>query len=83
MSATADRSIGTGRLGVAEPSPTRTAPELCPVMFHPPVTYNARLDRTWCLCGRKSWIGDVAMHGVACCGGPLVVPTSQAEEGDR
>lgn len=73
-----DRSIGTGRLGIAEPSPTQAAPALCVVMLHPPVTYNPWSDATWCLCGSKTWAGDRAMHGVACCDGPLIVQTPPA-----
>lgn len=65
------RAIGVVGQGVGSPSPRRTTPELCVLMFHPPVTYSPWMDMTWCLCGRKTWQGNVAMHGVACCRGPL------------
>lgn len=42
------------------------------MFFHPPVTYNTALNRTWCLCGRKAYPGDRAIGAhIACCDGPL------------
>ncbi|WP_159067398.1 hypothetical protein [Gordonia iterans] len=55
------------------PARHRTRPDLCPSLDHPGVTYNAREDRTWCLCGHRTYPGratTVDQH-LACCGGPL------------
>lgn len=49
----------------------RTRPDLCAGLGHPPVTFNPWLDQTWCLCGEARVLGNQAVHGVACCGGPL------------
>ncbi len=43
----------------------------CTEMGHPGVTYSPSVDRTWCICGESTYLGDVAQHGLACCGGPL------------
>lgn len=49
-----------------------TRDDLCADMDHPGVTYNPWLDRTWCLCGARTYPGDAVTHPhVACCGGPL------------
>lgn len=66
-------SAGTAARGYAGiPTPYRTTPELCPAFFHPPVTYNERMDRTWCLCGRKTYPGDAtSTPHLACCDGAL------------
>ncbi|AEJ92980.1 hypothetical protein SEA_NERUJAY_87 [Mycobacterium phage Nerujay] len=51
----------------------RTCPERCPGMGHPGVTYNPLYDRTWCLCGARTYDGQPATvsEHLACCGGPL------------
>lgn len=61
--------VGLGDPG--EPSTTRTRPDLCAGLDHPPVTYNPWLDKTWCLCGQVVRDGDCHVHGIACCNGPL------------
>lgn len=64
-------TVGTARLGIGgTPSPRRTTPELCPLFFHPPATYNPWMDRTWCLCGSKTYPGDHATL-IACGHGAL------------
>ena len=63
--------IGIGAPGLAgEPSRHRTTPEDCGLGFHPPATFNPWHDMTWCLCGAKTYPGNVATHA-ACCDGPL------------
>ena len=55
------------------PARHRTRPDLCAGHDHPGVTYNAGLDRTWCLCGQRTRPGrptTVDDH-LACCSGPL------------
>ena len=53
----------------------RTRPDWCARLDHPGVTYNARMDRTWCLCGQVIRHGDVTGgNHLACCGGPLTSP---------
>jgi hypothetical protein len=72
VSANVARSIGTGAVGFGgKPSPTRKRPDLCAEQGHPGCTYNAWLDRTWCLCGEVITDGDTSVPHVACCGGPL------------
>ena len=72
-----DRGIGVGRLGVGgEPSRRRTTPELCPLFFHPPATYNPWLDRTWCLCGSRTYPGDHSTL-IATGSGPLTEPNPE------
>ena len=54
---------------------TRTRPDLCPEFGHPGVTYNERMDLTWCLCGAEIYEGNaVETPHLACCGGPLTSP---------
>ena len=45
----------------------------CAELGHPGVTFNnvPTVNRTWCVCGAVTYPGDHAVHGVACCGGPL------------
>lgn len=69
-------TAGVVRLGIAEPSPRRTTPELCAFMLHPPVTFSPFIEQTTCLCGSKWWQGNRAIHGVACCRGPLTEATN-------
>jgi hypothetical protein len=69
---TASRSVGTGAVGFGgDPSPVRKRPDLCAGQGHPGCTFNAALDKTWCLCGEVVTDGDTAVPHVACCGGPL------------
>lgn len=71
--------IGIGAVGLGgTPSPRRTRPDLCAGLGHPGCTYNARMDRTWCLCGAAITDGNTAVPHIACCGGPLeeVLPTT-------
>lgn len=44
--------------------------EKCAALGHPGATYNAALDRTWCLCGAATYDGD-RDTGVTRNGGPL------------
>lgn len=56
----------------------RTRPDLCASHGHPPVTYNPHRDATWCLCGAVVVDGNQAVHGIACCGGPLTETVGEA-----
>lgn len=71
-------TAGVVRHGIADPAPRPTMTtverdDLCAALGHPGVTYNPnpRTDRTWCACGARTYAGDAAQHGIACCGGPL------------
>lgn len=71
-------TIGVVGHGVSDPGPPAkmTLAERdvkCVELGHPGVTYNnfPGVDKTWCACGAQTYPGDVATHGVACCGGPL------------
>lgn len=77
-------TAGSAALGYGGiPSTYRTTPELCPMFLHPPVTYNPWCDRTWCLCGQKTYAGDVTSRPhLACCGGALTTPIPENREGD-
>lgn len=78
-------TIGAGRQGIGgNPSRHRTTGELCPLFFHPPATYNTVMDRTWCLCGQKTYPGDRASNAhLACCDGPLTEITPEYIEWKR
>lgn len=39
-------------------SPTRKRPDLCAHHGHPGCTYHPQLDRTWCLCGERTYRGN-------------------------
>lgn len=70
-------TIGAAGQGIGGgPSKWRNTPELCPYFFHPPVTYNPWTDRSWCLCGRKTYPGqcESRIH-LACCDGALTEPS--------
>lgn len=53
-------------------------PDLCAEQGHPGVTYNPWVDRTWCLCGEVTMVGDLHTHS-ACCGGPLIEYLSKSD----
>lgn len=50
-----------------------TRPDRCADQGHPGVTWNARENRTWCLCGEHAYPGRTATadQHLACCDGPL------------
>lgn len=76
-------TIGMGAHGVGVPSERRTTPELCPWFFHPPVTYHPQLDRTWCLCGRKTYPGRCAITFMTSGHGALTEPNPAYLEWQR
>lgn len=76
-------TAGVVRQGISgDPTRHRTTPELCPFFFHPPATYNPWMDRTWCLCGRKTYPGDHATL-IACEYGALTEITPEYIEWDQ
>ena len=72
-------TAGVVRHGMSDPAPYVVVmtiverDERCAELGHPGVTYNnfPSVDRTWCVCGKVTYPGNQAQHGVACCGGPL------------
>lgn len=68
--------VGQGIGG--EPSRRRSTPELCQYFLHPPVTYNPWIDRSWCLCGQKTYPGEcvVKIH-LACCEGAMTEESAE------
>lgn len=65
-----------------KPARTRTRPDLCAEHDHPGCTYNARMNKTWCLCGERIYDGDQHTHA-SCCGGPLEEVIDDAPEPDE
>lgn len=65
--------VGLGDPG--KPATHRTRPDLCAGMGHPGATYNAAMNKTWCLCGASITDGDTAVPHIACCDGPLTERT--------
>ncbi|MDQ0726838.1 hypothetical protein QFZ21_001838 [Microbacterium sp. W4I20] len=78
-------TAGVVRQGISgDPTRHRTTPELCPWFFHPPVTYNPQMNRTWCLCGAKTYPGDCTTEThLACCDGALTEITPEYIEWDQ
>lgn len=72
-------TVGVVRHGVADPSPyveVMTIAERdvkCAGLGHPGVTYNPNpgTDKTWCICGGKTYPGNARQWGFAEEGGPL------------
>lgn len=67
---------GDPRRSDDDPWRHRLHPERCPELGHPACTYNSWSDRTWCLCGERTYTGDAVERvgdalSSAHCGGPL------------
>lgn len=59
---------------------------LCAEMGHPGVTHNPTADKTWCICGARTYPGraDTVDRHLACCDGPLsATPKATAEPATR